>query len=1109
MNDKYTSRKPCPRLSTPIRLGVAAVAACFIAAPTLANPENPLVVNGTASFNQVGTVLTVTNSNGAIINWDKFSIQAGETTHFAQAAASSTVLNRVLNDPSAIYGTLSSNGRVWLVNPAGIMVGPGGRVDTAGFVASTLSIRNEDFLAGRNLFVNSGGAGNVVNQGEIRTPAGGSVYLIGSNVSNEGIITTPQGETILAAGATVSLIDSATPGVKVDITGAAGNSTNLGSITAEAGRIGIAGVIVRNSGTLNASSVVSDGGRIFLKASQDAYVDGNGRIVTTGTKGGSVEVLGNRVAVMDNASIDASGVTGGGRILVGGDYQGKNPEIQNASITFFGQDATLKADATEVGDGGTVIVWADDTTRAYGSISARGGASGGDGGFVETSGKRYLDFDARVDTRAPLGNVGTLLLDPDHMLVTDAVGGDINIYSAYGGSIFTSASDNPSTLHWSQIASALSSTAVNVYTSYGGDISFQQSALWSYTSSNDLTFTSSGMIGGNWGGVAGGQPATGLMLTNTSTGGIYFYGDQGVNLGNGSIKTGGTGSITSSNGSIGIGYFESLLSFSASAKYSIWDNNWQTPGAVNIYSNGAISLTSTLGAANLACIGGWCSAIQADTGGTPTSISATVTGSAPNGGIGIRHHGSLPASVNLTDNSTTPAYNEISFETSGDMTLGAGHSFTSYGGGIHLDAGGNMTVAGANFYGSPIERTFFAAGNLTVNQALSVSGTGSFLGLAAGSTISVNQSLNASSGDIGMVTGVSKASLDTVGDYQLGSGLIGPQLFALAGNAGTINVNSGVYSNNMYVGSGTLNVNSSGYLYAGNLMAVLGGTVNVNNYIDAGYMVLGAGTLNVGNIGSLYATNQFVGLVGGNATIAGGSIKTGSGDLELLVGGTLNINNGGGIWAGYNALSAPLPDASIAVGGDLVLNNGGHIKAADDVFLDLLGPTSTLVLNDGTPGYAPSYVLSDAVAVPVSTTHITFLSRNSGGIKIDGIESTITKVGGSGFFAGNLSTPALPGAGLAIVFAAQANDSVAAQLANDILGAATKASVQTPTGGDVPGLGGGGPKGSKPGVTAGGEKGSFGGDDEDEDKKDGKKSDKDQSEKKDDKPAKKKLAQCT
>ena len=189
MSNKKTIRTAERGLSTSVRLGVSAVAACFIVGPAFSNPVNPTVVNGTATFNQVGKVLTVTNSNGAIINWDKFSIKAGETTHFAQSSASSSVLNRVLaNDPTSIYGTLSSNGRVWLVNPAGIMVGAGGRVDVAGFVASTLNISNGDFLAGRALFANDDTAQHVINQGDIRTPSGGSVYLIGAKVTNEGII---------------------------------------------------------------------------------------------------------------------------------------------------------------------------------------------------------------------------------------------------------------------------------------------------------------------------------------------------------------------------------------------------------------------------------------------------------------------------------------------------------------------------------------------------------------------------------------------------------------------------------------------------------------------------------------------------------------------------------------------------------------------------------------------------------------------------------------------------------------------------------------------------------------------------------------------------------
>jgi hypothetical protein len=165
---------------------------------------------------------------------------------------------------------------------------------------------------------------------------------------------------------------------------------------------------VRNSGLVNASSVVSEGGRVFLKASRDAYVDGSGRIVTTGTKGGSVEVLGNRVALTDQAAIDASGAMGGGQVLVGGDYQGQNPVVATAAVTYVGAGANIKADATEVGAGGTVIVWADDTTRCMAEFRPVAARKVAMADFVETSGKRYLDVTgARVDTTAgaaPLGN---------------------------------------------------------------------------------------------------------------------------------------------------------------------------------------------------------------------------------------------------------------------------------------------------------------------------------------------------------------------------------------------------------------------------------------------------------------------------------------------------------------------------------------------------------------------------------------------------------------------------------------------------------------------------------------------------------------------------------
>lgn len=443
------------------KLVVAAVAACF-ATVAQSNPVGPAIVNGTASFAQQGSTLTITNSNGAIINWQGFSINANETTRFIQPSASSTVLNRVVTqDPSTLLGSLQSNGRVFLINTAGIMVGQGARIDVAGFVASTLNISDQDFLANRLNFSATPNAGNLSNAGAITTPTGGSVYLVAANVENTGVINTPGGETILAAGQTVQLIDTSTPGVKVTITGDQNQATNLGAIVAESGRIGIAGVLVKNSGALNASSVVSEGGRIFLRATKDAIVDGNSQISATGAKGGQIEVLGNRVAVTDNAQLDVSGSNGGGTVLVGGDYQGKNPDVQNAQVTYFGPQASIKADATDNGNGGKVIVWADDTTRAYGSISARGGANGGDGGFVEVSGKQHLEFAAQADTSAPLGQTGTLLLDPTDITIVGGLTTPTGSFTlgAYSG---VNATDS---IGWTNIESQLGSNNVVIQTS--------------------------------------------------------------------------------------------------------------------------------------------------------------------------------------------------------------------------------------------------------------------------------------------------------------------------------------------------------------------------------------------------------------------------------------------------------------------------------------------------------------------------------------------------------------------------------------------------------------------------------------------------------------------
>mgnify|MGYP003704260043 FL=1 len=453
-------------------------------------------------FTTAGNLLTVTNTPNAIINWGSFSIGANEITKFVQQSASSAVLNRVVGqDPSAILGALQSNGRVFLINPNGIVFGAGSQINVGGLVASTMNLSNEDFLAGRLRF--NGGLGNsVINQGNITTPQGGNVYLIGNAVTNNGIITSPKGEVVLAAGNSVELVNPGTPDLRVEVTAPNNQALNLGSIVAESGRVGIYAGLINQSGTINANSVVvGENGQITLKSSKN--IDLAAGSVTTANgpsggkidvqagdttlvsgvveakgqqlslpfgddeagKGGEIKLLGNLVGLTGNARVDASGESGGGTVLVGGDFQGKNPNVQNAFRTYVGEDVSIKADAITSGNGGKVVVWGDDVTRYYGNISARGGAQAGNGGNVEVSGKVFLDYDGRANTSAPFGTSGTLLLDPADLQIvntTDNLSG-----GSFSGGIFSGATGT-AIITWATVGGQLSGNNVILTTTGTG-----------------------------------------------------------------------------------------------------------------------------------------------------------------------------------------------------------------------------------------------------------------------------------------------------------------------------------------------------------------------------------------------------------------------------------------------------------------------------------------------------------------------------------------------------------------------------------------------------------------------------------------------------------------
>lgn len=538
IHPKTTSRAALPVFASLPRAYRPLLLAAILSAGTgnvSANPTGATVIHGLATFSQQGNVLTITNSPNAIVNWSSFSINAGELTRFIQESSNSTILNRITGqDPSRILGALQSNGRVFLINPNGVVFGSNAQVNVAGLVASSLAISNSDFLAGKNKFVAGEIAGKVSNQGTITTLSGGQVVLIAPEVGNSGIITSPQGDVLLAAGHSVQLADSTNPDLHVVVSAAADQAINLGDIVAQGGRIGIYAALVNQRGTLNANgATVGENGKIILKASRTTLLEAGSITTATGAgSGGEIQVLGARVGLTGDARVDASGQTGGGTVLIGGDYQGKTAEVMNAQQVYVGRDATISADAIVRGNGGKVIVWGDQSAQVYGTLSARGGALSGNGGLIETSGGLLDVAGARVDARAPAGQIGKWLLDPTNINISSGSDTSPLADSATFASLPSYSSDGSSFLNSSQITGANANVVLQAThnINFNSAINIAASGVGlTAQAGNDININAS--ISTNGGA---------MVFSANDNGGGTASGAGKVNIAAGSLTTGGS-----------------------------------------------------------------------------------------------------------------------------------------------------------------------------------------------------------------------------------------------------------------------------------------------------------------------------------------------------------------------------------------------------------------------------------------------------------------------------------------------------------------------------------------------------------------------------------------
>lgn len=543
-----------------------------------ANPYGEKVISGDVQFSLDGDTLSIIQSSGkAIITWENFGIDSGESTIFFHPDSGASTLNRVTgNDISAIYGTLQANGQIWLINPNGILFGPGSVVDVNGLLASTLDVTDADYLNGGGFTLSGSSTAPIVNRGTINLSDGSTailaaqrvenhgviggidsrIFLVGSNevlVSSglEGTVTVSSGggangqvvntgelsgkeitmETVnnnkwaLAIqnsgvvransaskeGGKVRLVNTGSAGIQVDGTldasgdiggeieistlgainlngevmangllgsggevSVQGESIGLGSSAVLSGS-GVTGgtvwlgnggttsiqtqsgaqvlangtagdggdVVVTSSGSAILGGLIStsstdalggrtqvnagqvfvlesgeiqaggglDGGLIQLGAEEELVTDG--ALLASGDSGTGGEIIleGNMVSVGGQSVVEANGGSKGGKVYAGGGFGGADEDIRNSQSSYVADGAQIRANATEAGNGGQIVVWSDGDTAAMGSFEAKGAGNIGRGGLIELSGLEDLRIGGKVDTSG-LAATGTLLLDP-------------------------------------------------------------------------------------------------------------------------------------------------------------------------------------------------------------------------------------------------------------------------------------------------------------------------------------------------------------------------------------------------------------------------------------------------------------------------------------------------------------------------------------------------------------------------------------------------------------------------------------------------------------------------------------------------------------------------
>src|SRR6476661_6373860 len=908
-------------------------------------------------------------------SFTQFGLSEGQTANFLTNPNIQNILGRITGgNPSLINGLIQvtgGNSNLFLMNPAGMIFGPNASLNVPGSFNATTATgigfgNNQWFSAiGNNnwatligtpnsfAFTNWPG-GSIVNSGNLTVAPSQSLSLIGGTVVNTGQLTAPSGNILISAvpGNNLVRISQAGNLLSLDIQPTANQSSLPNNWTQPVLSLP---ELLTGQGVAQATGLtVNPNGEVVLTGNAAVPVTAgtaiaSGTLNVSGNTGGTVNILGDKVGVIA-ANINASGINGGGNVLIGGDYQGLGT-VPNALRTFVSSDSTINADAVSNGNGGRVIVWADETTRFNGNITARGGLFSGNGGFVEVSGKQSLDFQGLVDLRSTFGIAGTLLLDPTDITIsagTDAGG------TLAGGAFTPSA--GTSTINNGMLQTQLGLGSVTISTASNfpsqGDITVNAPISWA--NSNSLTLTANNNININNTNITtqGGNITLNADSDNLNGGRVSILGST-INTNGGNFLGNGQGNLSFGNGI-------DIQGSTINAGGGNINLNGSAGNTAGIYILGATTTLKTIGSGNITLNGTSGSSLNSSgvvlRGPTISSVNGdiTLTGSGKGIGQGIYLFSSGvvestgTGSITMTGTGGNGTNGNIGIFIDGASTVralngnisltGTGAGTGSDNNGININTTstvrstgtGNITLNGTggngtfNNKGISIDNTSIVestvAGNITLNGT---GGNGTFNN--QGISVSSSTVRSAGTGNITFTGGTGgNGTFNNQGISIDGSTVRAGGNINLTGNgAGTLTNNTGVRI-----------VNSTVESTLGNGTVTITGTGGKGTDSNQGITIDNPSTVKSQN-GDITLTGKGQGSAGNNTGISVSGVvdSTGTGNLTLTGFGSNGTDGNQGISVGSGAVRASSGNVSLTGtgGGTGTTNEGIYIDVGATV----------------------------------------------------------------------------------------------------------------------------------------------------------------------------------